>query len=277
LDDPTTTPIPADLAQRLADYARGAPYDGELDSAAWRIAGFKTVLYFSEDDGRREDRHKREADAAARDIDDGIDAAPLAPLRQFIAAVFGDTFAGLKAEGEPQAWHYLRVARTIEPPGQAQAAWENSPLNQAYTAAIELLSTLLAEKIGGAVSGKELSKHFVGELVQAVVTPLWDVVLPLDIKDVTSARAFVAEQKLDRAALDWTKLAEMPPLPQAPTPPPNEEAANRPSTGFGANPSLSVPFSAMPSWQTFSGPTAFVYHPSFGTPEVYTGPSVRFR
>lgn len=277
LEDPASPPIPPDLAQRLAEYAHGASDDGGLDSVAWRIAGFKTVLYFSEDDSRREERHKREAIAAARGVDEGIDAKPLASLRSFIGGIFGDTFSGLKAESEPQAWHYLRVARTIERPGEVPPNWEDAPLNQAYTAAIELLSNLLAEKIGGAVTGEELSRHFVGELVQAVVTPLWDVVLPLDIKDEVSARAFVANQKLDRAALDWSKLAEIPPLPQNPTPQPTEEAGHGTSTGFGASSPLSVPFGALPSWQAFSGPTAFVYHPSVGTPEVYTGPSFRFR
>jgi hypothetical protein len=277
LSDPESPPIPSELAQRLTDYVHSAPFDGELDHAAWRVAGFKSVLYLSEDDSRRRERRTREIESAARDIVVGINEPRLAPLRNFIGGLFGNAFSELRAQTEPQAWHYLRVTRMIEPEGTAQRSWQDAPLNQSYKASKELLSNLLAEKIGGLVTAEELSQHFVGELVQAVVTPLWDVILPLDIKNVASARAFVANQKLDRAALDWTKLAEIPPLPQNPTPSSSFVADGVPSTGVGTTSPLSVPFGALPSWQTFSGPTAFVYHPNVGVPEVYTKPTFRIR
>lgn len=277
LNDPASPPIPPDLTLRLSEYAHGAPFDGELDHAAWRVAGFKSVLYFSEDDSRRKERHASEVDVAAQGIDVGINEPRLALLRNFISGIFGNTFSELKAQTEPQAWHYLRVTRMIEPEGTAQQSWQDAPLNQSYKAAKELLSNLLAEKIGGLVTAEELSQHFVGELVQAVVTPLWDVILPLDIKNVASARAFVANQKLDRAALDWSKLAEIPPLPENPTPSSSVVADGAPSTGIGTSSPHSVPFGALPSWQTFSGPTAFVYHPNVGVPEVYTRPNFRIR
>lgn len=279
LEDPGAQPIPPDLAERLAEYLQRSPYHEELDSAAWRIAGFKTVLYFSEDASRREDRHKGEVDVLAQDsmANEDVNADALASPRAFVTGIFGDTFSWLKPEGGTQAWHYLRVLGAVEPAGRAPASWENSPLVQARTAAVELLSSLLADKIGGAVTSEALSSHFVGELVQAVVTPLWDVVLPLDIKDVASARTFVAAQRLDRAALDWSKVADMAPLAAEQTASAAPETGGGPSTGLGSTSHLAVPMGMLPSWQSFGGSTAFVVRPQVGAPEVYTRPVVRFR
>lgn len=277
LSDPTTPQIPSDLAQRLSEYAHSAPFDGELENAAWRIAGFDTVLYLSEDDTRRNERHTREVNFAAREIDLDISEPRLVQLRQVIGGIFGGTFSELTAKKEPQAWQYLQVLRKIEPRGAAQQNWADATLNQSCKAAQEILSNLLAEKIGGVVTGEELGRHFVGELVQAVVTPLWDVILPLDINNVASARAFVANQKLDRAALDWSKLSEIPLVSQNPPPSTSVEASGAASTGIGTSSPQAVPLGALPSWQTFSGPPAFVYHPNVGVPEVYTRPTFRVR
>ena len=279
LEDPATPPIPPDLAERLAEYLRRSPYHEELDSAAWHVAGFKTPLYFTEDDGRRDERYRQEVEALAQDdvVGERFSADTFQPLRNFITGVFGDTFSGLKPEGGTQAWHYLRVFHTVEPPGQAQASWDNAPLVQARTAALEILSGVLADKIGGAVTSEALKSHFVGELVQAVVTPLWDVILPLDIKDVASARAFVSSQRLDRAALDWSKIADMAPLPAEQAASAAPETGGGPSTGLGSTSPLTVPMGMLPSWQSFGGSTAFVVRPQVGAPEVYTRPVFRVR
>jgi hypothetical protein len=280
LNDPAATPIPPDLVERLRGHLKRSPYDDEVDTAAWRIAGFDTVMYFTDDDGRRLERFKTEADIHAQD-DIASDAAAVdgfKSLHAFVASLFGDTFAGFKAETGPQAAHYLRVLHTVQPPGQPRpATWRESALAQARIAALEILSSALADKIGGAITSEEFRRHFVGELVQAVVAPLWDVALPLDIKDVASARTFVSNQRLDRAPLDWDKLADLAPLPAeqaavAVTP----DANAGPTTGPGSTSTFAVPMQ-LPSWQNFGSATTFVVLPPVGAPEVYTRPVARFR
>ncbi len=71
----------------------------------------------------------------------------------------------------------------------------------------------------------------------------------------------------------WPVLREA----AVPTPSSSVVAGVVPSTGVGTTSPLSVPFGALPSWQTFSGPTAFVYHPNVGVPEVYTRSTFRIR
>lgn len=282
LEDPAATPVPPDLAERLRDHLKRSPYGDELDTAAWRIAGFDTVMYFSEDESRRLERHRSELeihaqnavarDALARDVNDGFK-----PLRSFLAGVFGDSFASLKPEAGPHAPHYLRVLHTVRPREIARPATSSaSRFAQARMASLELLSSALADQIGGAVSIEDVRRHFAGELVQAVVTPLWDVVLPLDIDDIISARAFVTSQGLDRAPLDWSKLAGMPPLPAEQTAAAAPDANAGPTTGPGSTSTFAAPMT-LPSWQNFGSTVTFVVRPPVGLPEVYTRPVVRFR
>lgn len=184
LEDPGPEPLTPDLAARLAEYFARKPYSGEISTAAWRIAGYETVLYFHEEGTRRQERQARELEILAEDAAAVIEPAPAFQwLRAAATSVFGDTFASLKAERGVGALAYARVLHDIDPTGEGWVESKGAPLTQARIAAIELLTGLVVEKIGGGVTN-ELARTFVGELVQAVLVPLWDVVLPLEVKDV---------------------------------------------------------------------------------------------
>ncbi len=277
LKDPNTPPLPD--TENLARYLRDMGYYDAINTAVAQVVGITTAEFYREDKRRADGRLEREVDFHAEQMasEASADVTAFSPLRDAMRSLFGDTFAWLKADEKPGTWNYLQLARTVEPVGHKGS--ETSPLHQARIAAVDVLSSLIAEKIGHAVTADEVAYQFVGAMIEAVVMPLWDVVLPLDIKDIDSARGFIASQRLSRAPLAWAKLAE---LPEHAAPPPAQlpDAGNSSTvasggslgTGFAA----ALPMPITPSWQQFNS-TAFVYRPQAGMPEVYTRPVFRLR
>ncbi|MBP6012756.1 MAG: hypothetical protein KBA31_11055 [Alphaproteobacteria bacterium] len=278
LNDPNSPPLPD--TENIARYMKDIGYYDAINAAAAHIAGISTAEFYREDKSRTDGRLEREVDIHAEQMapNEGAASTAFAPLRDAMRSLLGDTFAALKADDKPGAWAYLRLTRTVEP--VERQGGERSPLLQARIGAMEILSSLVAEKIGHAVTSNEVAYQFVGSLVEAVVMPLWDVVLPLDIDSLDTARGFIASQQLSRATpLAWSKIAELPEHAElaAPTPPPDTGTGNVPTVGtLGASISNALPMPVAPSWEQFSG-TAFVHRPQPGTPEVYTRPVFRVR
>ena len=261
----------------MRDYLKNAPYDGELTAAAWRIAGFDGARYFLEDDTRRQQRYRNETVILATTYEPDLSSwrEALQPLTRFYRTLLDGTFASLKAGTEPQAWHFLQLDRALLVQREPDSL--ETPYRVSRRAAQTVLTDLLANTIAGGVTNDALGSLFVGDLVQAVATPLWDVVLPLDIVDLASARSFIARQTLQRTPLQWARLDDMPERsPQLTTSAPAVSGSEMPSSGIGAVTSLSIPLPPTPSWQAMDSATVFVTLPVSGPPSVYVRPAVGF-
>ncbi|HVZ20069.1 MAG TPA: hypothetical protein VG871_03345 [Vicinamibacterales bacterium] len=212
LGPPLPPPIPPPVVQRLRGSLRRSPAD-DVERAAWRIAGYQGATEVSENDRQQEARHLAEVDILARDF------------RRRERPGAGDA---------PSGWNYAEVWFGLDAFRRGAGEW---PVEAALKAAREVLSAALGDRIGMNLD-EGLLRSFVSDLVEAVALPLWDVALPLDIRDARSAAAFVSAQGLDRAPLNWSETPT-PPAEEVPpaTPPDTTQEAPQPA-GEGTLPQL---------------------------------------